>query len=656
MTEPSIEAKDSDAVAVAITTTPAPQSVPEEADKQKMNACSSKRKRLDDETDDEVVVVAVKRSSTIPESVVTSALEAKQLPMSRSVLPSTLSRQLSISSSPASALAGKEGVCLIEVATVQWMWEEPWQRSTQSRSTGSGFVISNRRILTNCHVVHSAIDIRVRLHGSPRRFAAKVLVQAPDVDLAILTIDGDEAAEEFFGTSNNSSLELELADDLPRLQESVHVVGFPTGGRTVCVTEGVVSRIDSILLEAPADTILAIQIDAAINPGNSGGPAFNSRGQVTGVAFCKDARKQSDNIGYVIPAAVVRAFLGRISVSEEVGTCTYTLSPSIPYRWHSLENTSLRMAHNVPKGVHGILIVDAASAIVKGALQKGDVLTKIDGTQLADDGQLTLRGQELIQHNYLLRGKQLNEPTVFSVYRDGKHLSNDGPNDPPCVLKDLPYICPRWADVDHQPDYLILGALVLVPMSLNLMSSKHAGKRLVATCKDWCLKWQEEESDETTKNDSNDNSSKKSGWGDKEELVVLTDIFAHELSFSYSRPWRRVVSYNGTSIRSLCHLKDIWLQSCKKSDHDTNAASPATPTTTKIETPQNCTNILDDNNKKTQLKEEQQPIPSFARIELEHDDDIIFEVSRAVAAQRDIMETHQIAKPWRICGKNPKYK
>ena len=138
----------------------------------------------------------------------------------------------------------------------------------------------------------------------------------------------------------------------------------------------------------------------------------------------------------------------------------------------------------------------------------------------------------------------------------------------------------------------------------------------------------------------------------------MTNIFAHELSFSYSRPWRRVVSYNGTSIRSLCHLKDMWLQSCQKSDHDTNAASPATPTTTKIETSHenNCTNILDDNNKKTQLKEEQQPIPSFARIELEHDDDIIFEVSRAVAAQRDIMETHQIAKPWRICGKNPKYK
>ena len=32
--------------------------------------------------------------------------------------------------------------------------------------------------------------------------------------------------------------------DLPTLQSSVHVVGFPMGGSTICVTQGVVSRID----------------------------------------------------------------------------------------------------------------------------------------------------------------------------------------------------------------------------------------------------------------------------------------------------------------------------------------------------------------------------------------------------------------------------
>ena len=39
--------------------------------------------------------------------------------------------------------------------------------------------------------------------------------------------------------------------------------------------------------------------------------------------------------------------------------------------------------------------------------------------------------------------------------RDGGEVES-----PPIVLRDLPPICPRWADVDYQPEYLILGALV----------------------------------------------------------------------------------------------------------------------------------------------------------------------------------------------------
>jgi hypothetical protein len=130
-----------------------------------------------------------------------------------------------------------------------------------------------------------------------------VVHYAPDVDLALLEILGDAETADFFAdrggeettmsdsttsTSNSNNngddiddrnnsnnninkrprktLGLELAEGLPALQESVHVVGFPTGGKTICITEGVVSRIDFIPFSA--GSMLAIQIDAAINPGN----------------------------------------------------------------------------------------------------------------------------------------------------------------------------------------------------------------------------------------------------------------------------------------------------------------------------------------------------------------------------------------------------
>ena len=203
-----------------------------------------------------------------------------------------------MSSIQRSALTGKEGVCRIEVAKVDWMVTQPWQRAPQSKSSGTGFVIEGERLLTNAHVVRSATDIRVRQHGSTRRFPAQVVIYAPDVDLALLEIIGEREKADFFGRAVDvnaelstkegpshkrlkSPLALEFASSLPALQESVHVVGFPTGGRTICITEGVVSRIDLVSISA-FNNLLAIQVDSAINAGNSGGPAFNSSGQVTG--------------------------------------------------------------------------------------------------------------------------------------------------------------------------------------------------------------------------------------------------------------------------------------------------------------------------------------------------------------------------------------
>jgi S1-C subfamily serine protease len=151
------------------------------------------------------------------------------------------SNNIIIKTKTASALQGKEGVCRIEVSRVDWIVEQPWQRAPQSKSSGTGFCISGNQILTNAHVVRAAVDIRVRQHGSTRRFPARIVVYAPDVDLAILDIVEEEKADFFHGENHEmtsgdvpeSSLALQFAEELPALQESVHVVGFPTV-RRVC--------------------------------------------------------------------------------------------------------------------------------------------------------------------------------------------------------------------------------------------------------------------------------------------------------------------------------------------------------------------------------------------------------------------------------------
>eukprot|EP00405_Crypthecodinium_cohnii_P011711 CAMPEP_0206427212 /NCGR_PEP_ID=MMETSP0324_2-20121206/4891_1 /ASSEMBLY_ACC=CAM_ASM_000836 /TAXON_ID=2866 /ORGANISM="Crypthecodinium cohnii, Strain Seligo" /LENGTH=502 /DNA_ID=CAMNT_0053892419 /DNA_START=332 /DNA_END=1840 /DNA_ORIENTATION=+ len=494
---------------------------------------------------------------------------------------------------PTMSLASPEvwrTVCLLEVVSILWIPLCPWTRTQQVMSCGSGFIIDRRRILTNAHVVANAIDIRVRPHGSAKRFAGKVTTYGPDVDLAVVEIE--EAVASDFWTSIGNVHPVELSHRLPALQETVQCLGFPAGGRTICVTEGVVSRVDSIELAAPADTTLVIQIDAAINPGNSGGPVFDTHGHCAGVAFCKDIRRTSDNIGYVIPAEVVRCFLQRCD-----GDSGYILSPSVPYRWHKLENMSLRAAHNVPDGVSGVLLTSVAPAMAK-SLRVGDVLTHIDGRPIYDDGQIQLRGSELIQHRYLLRNKRIGEPTVFRVYRDNEEIEP-----PPVELCDLPPICPRWADVDYLPEYLILGALALVPLSQSHMWYKECHSELKATIHRWNKRWPGDRDD-------------------KEGLVLLVTVFAHELTFGYRRGWRVVETYNGISITSLRHLRELWLQ-----------------TRAEVQKEKEKPEAERENSKGT-----------FVRIGLQNDDDIWLEAEAAIAAEAGVLKTHAIERASYIRG------
>mmetsp|Transcript_3885 Transcript_3885/g.9059 ORF Transcript_3885/g.9059 Transcript_3885/m.9059 type:complete len:509 (+) Transcript_3885:105-1631(+) len=478
-------------------------------------------------------------------------------------------------------------VCLLEVVSIQWIPLCPWTRTQQATSSGSGFCITRRRIMTNAHVVANAIDIRVRPHGSAKRYAAKVRVYGPDVDLAVVEIE-DSVADDFWAAVGNID-PVELSETLPALQETVRALGFPTGGRTICVTEGVVSRVDSIELTPPADTTLVIQIDAAINPGNSGGPVFDERGQVAGVAFCKDVRSTTDNIGYVIPAEVVRTFLARCDHSD----VPYVLSPSVPYRWHKLENKSLRAAHGVPEGTTGVLLTSVAPA-VSSALHVGDVLRAIDGRHISDDGQVSLRGDELIQHRYLLRNKRVGEPTVFTVIRSGEEVEA-----PSVELADLPPICPRWADVDYLPEYLILGALALVPLAQGHHWYKECPTEVKATIDRWNRRWPGER--ET-----------------KEQLVLLVTVFAHELTFGYNRGWRIVESYNGVQITALRHVRELW----HKTRGEVLVAREAGTETGRI----------------------------FVRLGLQNDDDIVLNAAAAMDAEPDVLKTHAIEKSSFIRG------
>ena len=92
----------------------------------------------------------------------------------------------------------------------------PWQRQKQDFSTSTGFVLPNKRILTNAHAVEYGSLIQIKKRQSERKFVASVTAVGHECDLAILTVDDD---------SFWADLEPLPFGHLPDLFEDVSVIG-----------------------------------------------------------------------------------------------------------------------------------------------------------------------------------------------------------------------------------------------------------------------------------------------------------------------------------------------------------------------------------------------------------------------------------------------
>jgi len=139
----------------------------------------------------------------------------------------------------------------------------PWNKQPPSDVSGSGVVIEGKRILTNAHIVLYASQIQIQANQAGDKLSATLEWIAPGIDLAVLKLDD----ESFF----DSHAALPRATTMPDVKDTVMVYGYPTGGTSLSITKGIVSRIEFAPYNYPVSG-LRIQIDAAINPGNSGGP------------------------------------------------------------------------------------------------------------------------------------------------------------------------------------------------------------------------------------------------------------------------------------------------------------------------------------------------------------------------------------------------
>ena len=173
-------------------------------------------------------------------------------------------------------------------------------KAQPSISTGSGFVVSPRRIVTNQHVVDDCTSVSVRFgdHTSP----AKVVASTSRNDLALLAF------------TDNIGIPVAVRAGAS-LGEDLTVAGFPLAGllsSDLIVTSGQVNSMAGL-----GNDPTMLQISAPVQPGNSGGPLLDRSGSVVGVVVSKLNVEQlakvtgdlAQNVNFAIKPEVLRLFL-----------------------------------------------------------------------------------------------------------------------------------------------------------------------------------------------------------------------------------------------------------------------------------------------------------------------------------------------------------
>ncbi|MHC5268899.1 S1C family serine protease [Enterococcus sp. LJL98] len=258
-------------------------------------------------------------------------------------------------------------------------------------SEGSGVIYKKEGkfayVVTNNHVVEGQNGLEVLLKDGSK-VEAELVGTDSFTDLAVLKIPSEKV--ENVATFGDS--------DALKVGEPAIAIGSPLGSEYAnSVTQGIISSlnrpVESLNESGEPISINAIQTDAAINPGNSGGALVNIAGQVIGINSSKIASSAGSGVsvegmGFAIPSNDVVAIIQQL---EEQGK---VIRPALGVTMIDLNNISVQQQReilNLPESVtQGVVIrsVAGATPAEKAGLEQYDVITKIDGNEIANSQDL----------------------------------------------------------------------------------------------------------------------------------------------------------------------------------------------------------------------------------------------------------------------------
>ena len=249
-------------------------------------------------------------------------------------------------------------------------------QTPKKTATGSGVIISaDGYIVTNNHVVDGADELTVTLNDN-KEYSARIIGADKTTDLALIKIDA----------KNLPAIRIANSDNV-KVGEWVLAIGNPLG-LTNTVTAGIISAKARTLGANGVESF--IQTDAAINAGNSGGALVNTNGELVGInAMLYSQTGSYSGYGFAIPTAMMNKVVADLKQYGTVQRAMIGISGRDVKSQVDIEKEEGKDAdYGTMEGIYVAEVVENSAASEAG-IEKGDIITEVDGQKVTKFGDLS---------------------------------------------------------------------------------------------------------------------------------------------------------------------------------------------------------------------------------------------------------------------------